>query len=142
LTSDDLLYRMNLRIWDDPLKYIEFIKAIKLLDPTFTDVQIKALAKSLKSHDDKIDITNMIRNLCGEEFETVDYRNRIFKKIYENIYSKGKGAALKEIFTKLDTRFDGTLEPFELKQALIKVGGSAAGNEQSIDRFVRFLEKN
>lgn len=85
----------------------------------------------------------MVRNLCGEEFETIDYRNKIFKKLYYEIYDQNKGKELKELFTSMDNRFDGTLEPHELKLALMKVVGpnNPVMKEDTVDRFVRFLDK-
>ena len=66
----------------------------------------------------------MVRNLCGEEFETIDYRNKIFKKLYYEIYDQNKGKEFKELCAQMDSRFDGTLEPHELRLALLKVVGN------------------
>jgi hypothetical protein len=44
LTSDDLLHKMKLRIWDEPLTLRKFKSAMLELDPTLTDGQLKSLA--------------------------------------------------------------------------------------------------
>ena len=132
---------MKIRIWDNPMNMKEFSTAIRQLDPSFTDLQVRALAKILKNETDHVDVVTMIRNLCGEEFETIDYRNKIFKKLYQEIYEQNKGKEMKDLFTQLDTRFDGTLEPHELKLALQKIINSSSMQEETIDRFVRFLDK-
>lgn len=83
LTSDDILFRMHLRAWDNPLDYPQFSEAIRKLDPSLGDSQLRALAKILKNKDNKVDVGVLITNLCGKEFETVDYRNKIFKRLYQ-----------------------------------------------------------
>jgi hypothetical protein len=37
LTSDDILFRMHLRAWDNPLEYNQFVEAIRKLDPSLGD---------------------------------------------------------------------------------------------------------
>jgi hypothetical protein len=82
LTSDDLLFRMHLRAWDAPLDFPRFTECLRKLDPTLGETQLRALAKTLKNKENKVDVGTLITNLCGKEFETVDYRNKVFKKIY------------------------------------------------------------
>lgn len=38
--------------------------------------------KTLKNKDARIDVATLLTNLCGKEFETLDFRNKIFRKIY------------------------------------------------------------
>jgi hypothetical protein len=37
----------------------------------------------------------LIKNLCGQEFETTDYRNKIFKKIYSQVFPSKEKRLLK-----------------------------------------------
>ncbi len=83
LTSDDLLFRMNLRIWDSPLDFPRFSECVRKLDPSLGDAQLRVFAKILKNKDNKIEVPTLITNLCGKEFETIDYRNKIYKQIYQ-----------------------------------------------------------
>jgi hypothetical protein len=53
---------------------------------------VRVLFKAIKGEKDSVDVIVMIRNLCGEEFETVDYRNNMYNKLYKEIYASGKGA--------------------------------------------------
>lgn len=65
ITSDDLLFRMKLRIWDEPLDFPKLCEALRRLDPTLSESQLRHLAKTLKNKDNKIEITALLRNLCG-----------------------------------------------------------------------------
>ena len=53
------------------------------------------MAKLLKNKDNKIEIPTLVSNLSGKEFETMDYRNKIFKKIYQQIYPSNESQFLK-----------------------------------------------
>jgi Ca2+-binding EF-hand superfamily protein len=65
ITSDDLLYRMQLRIWDEPLDFSKLCEALRRLDPTLSEPQLRHLAKTLRNKDGKVEITALLRNLCG-----------------------------------------------------------------------------
>ena len=76
---------MQLRIWDEPLEFTRLCEALRRLDPTLSEPQLRHLAKSLKNKDNKVEITALLRNLCGQDHETVDYRNKIFRQIYSEV---------------------------------------------------------
>lgn len=86
LTQDDLLFQMKLRVWDDALDRNTFYKAMRNLDPSISDVQIKAIYARLKNDNGEVPICDLIRNFTGQAFETVDYRNTVFKKVYGEVY--------------------------------------------------------
>lgn len=65
ITADDLLFRMQLRIWDSPLDFPKLCEAIRRLDPTLSETQLRHLAKVLRNKENKVEITAMLRNLCG-----------------------------------------------------------------------------
>jgi hypothetical protein len=44
------------------------------------------MAKTLKNKENKVEIPALVRNLCGQEHETVDFRNKIFREIYAEIH--------------------------------------------------------
>ena len=77
---------MKLRVWDEPLDRAAFHKAMRNLDPSISDVQIKAIHASLKNDNGMVPICDLIRNFTGEAFATVDFRNSVFKTIYTEIY--------------------------------------------------------
>jgi hypothetical protein len=79
ITADDLLFRMQLRAWDSALDFPRLCEALRRLDPTLSETQLRHLAKVLRNKDNKIEITALLRNLCGQDHETVDYRNKIFR---------------------------------------------------------------
>jgi hypothetical protein len=79
LTPDDLIFKMHLRYWDQPLDFPSLCDALRRLDPTLSETQIRFLAKSLKNKENKVEITTLLRNLCGMDHETVDYRNKMFR---------------------------------------------------------------
>ena len=49
LTSDELLHKMQLRIWDDAMDLPKFHSCMRRLDPTLTDAQLKSLANNMKN---------------------------------------------------------------------------------------------
>lgn len=86
LTQDELMFQMKLRVWDDDLDKQAFFRAMRNLDPSISDVQIKAIFATLKNDSGVVPICDLIRNFTGQAYETVDYRNTVFKKVYEEIY--------------------------------------------------------
>lgn len=79
MDANDVLFQMKIKAWDEPLTYAQFITAIRHLDPSFGESQIKNLFNKLKSTNDKIDIQTLINNLTGTDCDTVDFKNSIFK---------------------------------------------------------------
>ncbi len=79
---------MGLRIWDDPIDLPTFNKCMRTLDPTLTEQQLKGIAKEMKNANNRIDVIMMLQNLVGNEFETVDFRNRIYKRMYSELTDK------------------------------------------------------
>ena len=78
------------------------------------------MAKLLKNKDNKIEISTLISNLSGKEFETIDYRNKIFKKLYQQIYPSNESQFLK-VMEDADPLNDGRVEPAALRIALAKL---------------------
>lgn len=139
LTSDDLLFKMHLRIWDSPLDFPHLAECVRKLDPSLGDNQIRVVAKLLKNKEGKVDVPTLITNLSGKEFETVDYRNRVFKRIYEQIYPNQDKKFLK-LLDEADAANDGKIEPAALKIVLATI--TTGIDQETIDRFVRFLDKD
>lgn len=79
LTPDDILFKMQARIWDAPMDFPKLCECLRRLDPTLSESQLRHMAKLLKNKDNKVEVTSLLRNLSGQEYETVDYRNRIFR---------------------------------------------------------------
>ena len=86
LSQDDLLFQMKLRVWDDALDKVAFHKAMRNLDPSISDMQIKAIFASLKNDKLVVPVCDLVRNFTGLPYATVDYRNEVFKKVYAEIY--------------------------------------------------------
>jgi hypothetical protein len=120
LTPDDLLFRMSLRVWDNPIDFPKFSECIRKLDPSLGDAQLRVMAKLLKNKDNKIEIPTLVSNLSGKDFETIDYRNKIFKKIYQQIYPSNETQFLK-LMEDADPQNDGRVEPAALRLALAKL---------------------
>ena len=86
LTQDDLLFQMKLRVWGSPLDYKSFHSALRSLDQSMSDVQIRALFNQLRNDDGVVPIPDLVRNFTGKAYETADFRNATYKKIYSEIY--------------------------------------------------------
>lgn len=112
---------------------------MRRLDPTLSEPQIRYLAKVLKGNNGRISVTGLLRNLVGHETETVDFRNKMYRQLYDQVFPSQEDkliAALEDV----DPLNDGRVEPIGLKQALKKVIRGI--KEDDIDRFIRFLEKD
>jgi hypothetical protein len=80
---------MKIKIWDEPLGMARFRQCILRLDQTFSDTQIKALFKKLKTGEE-VDIQILLNNICGSSKDTVDYKNKMFRQLYDDIFKKDK----------------------------------------------------
>lgn len=141
LNEDDLLFKMNLRIWDDPLDYTKFAKAMRNLDNSLTDVQLRALAKSLKNSKNLIDVPALVNNIVGKHHQTVDFRDKLYKKLFTEILesSSSRKQRMKDLLVKYDKLNDGTIVAQDLQKVLAEVSSL---RKQDIERFTRFLEKD
>lgn len=143
LSSDDLLFRMNLRIWDDPLDFPKFAKALRILDPSLTDVQLRAMAKSMKNSKNLVEVPTLMKNLVGKDYETVDFRDKLYKRLYNEILdtrNSGRKDLLRDLLVKYDTLNDGTIVAQDLNKVLSQVCTNVKSSD--IEKFVRFLEKD
>lgn len=80
--ADDLLFQLKLKAWDEPLAYERFKKAVSRLDPSFSDAQCRNLFHKLKNTDGLVEVETLLRNVTGSEQDTVDFRNKMYKQIY------------------------------------------------------------
>lgn len=130
-------------MWDDPLDYAKFSKALKTLDSSLTDVQLRAMAKSMKNSKNLVEVPMLIRNLCGKDFETVDFRDKLYKRIYSEILDSSntvRREKFKNLLIKYDDLNDGTIVAQDLQKVLNQVCKTVKASD--IERFVRFLEKD
>ena len=143
LDEDDLLFKMNIRIWDDPLDYPKFTKALKNLDSSLTDVQLRALAKPLKNSNNLVEVPTLVNNLIGKHYQTVDFRDKLYKKLYTEILDIQNGARkekLTSLLVKYDSHNDGTIVAQDLQKVLAEVCPNI--REGDLEKFTRFLEKD
>ena len=86
LTQDDLLHQMKLKAWNNGLTLPKLREHIRNLDSSVSDSQITSLYKNLKDASGVVQVSNLISNFTGSPFETIDFRNKIFKQLYTEIY--------------------------------------------------------
>jgi Ca2+-binding EF-hand superfamily protein len=139
LSQDDLLFQMKLRVWDDAMDGKKFLTAIRLLDQTVSDAQAKSLFSSLKNNDGKVDVHILVRNLTGREFETVDFRNKIFSKIYAEIFPHQEEKMI-QLLQEEDGDNLGLLRGASLLKVLNELIKTVS--KADLERFVRFLDKD
>ena len=60
-------------------------------------MQIRALFVSLKNDSSRVPVEALVRNLTGKPYETVDFRNAIYKKLYAEIYPDKEEAFITEL---------------------------------------------
>jgi hypothetical protein len=114
-SADDILHKLKMRIWDQPLTFDILQEKLRLLDPTLTVIQIKNIGKLLKNSQNLIEVPTLMRNLTGDfysnylilnlftqitgkEFETVDYTQKVFKEMYSTIKNTNSFERIKELF--------------------------------------------
>mmetsp|Transcript_28903 Transcript_28903/g.27805 ORF Transcript_28903/g.27805 Transcript_28903/m.27805 type:complete len:184 (+) Transcript_28903:1666-2217(+) len=57
ISGEELLQKMRLKVYDDPLDYPTFQRSLRTLDPSLNHLQLKALFNELKSvHTSKVDV--------------------------------------------------------------------------------------
>ena len=139
LSQDDLLFQMKLRVWDNPLDNQAFHSAMRNLDNSISDVQIRALFVSLKNDSSRVPVEALIRNLTGKPYETVDFRNQIYKKLYLEIYPDKEEALISEL-QEQDTQNAGLVDGGGLLRVLVKNIGTV--QREDLERFIRFLDKD
>ena len=139
LTQDDLLFQMKLRVWDEPLDKPGFHKAMRNLDPSISDVQIRAIHASLKNDQGVVPVGDLVRNFTGQPFETVDYRNTVYKKIYAEIYPQNEERVI-QLMQDADESNVGLISATALLNVLKMVVTKL--NDTELERFVRFLDKD
>jgi len=135
------LFQMKMKLWDDPVDFNKFEVSLRRLDPSFSDGQCKALFTKLKGPDGLVDVQTLMSNICGTVHETVDYRNKMFKDLYQEIYAAGKQDKLLKLMENKDKQSDGKLEPSVLQALLKQITGSKFTDEELL-KFVRQLQKD
>jgi hypothetical protein len=103
LTQDDLLFQMKLRAWGNPLDYKGCHAALRNLDQSMSDVQIRSLFNQVRNDDGTVTIADLVRNLTGKPYETADFRNATYKKIYKEIYPDQEDRILTLLQTEDET---------------------------------------
>ena len=143
LSSDDLLFKMNLRVWDDPLDFPKFCKALRILDSSLTDEQLKAMAKPMKNANDLVEVNMLMKNLVGQDYETVDFRDKLYKRVYHEIFvtsDPSRKEKLRDMLIENDDLCDGTIIPKNLQSILTKLCRNIRTSD--VEKFIRFLDKD
>jgi hypothetical protein len=77
---------MKLKAWDEPLSFTQLTQAIRNLDQSISDIQIRSMFTSIKNAVGLVPVMTLISNLTGKVFQTVDYKNKIQKLIYAEVF--------------------------------------------------------
>ena len=144
MDADDVLFQMKLNPWDEPLEYPKFIVCIRRIDPSFSEGQARALFDKIKNQVEVVEIQTMLTNFCGTLLDTVDYKNQMFKSLYDEIYRKGKEEMFLTILEQSDSKSDGKVVPDTLEKIIKRVTGGAQSKFSIIDirKFVRQLTRD
>lgn len=137
LSQEDLLFQMKLKVWDDPLSLSKLKKAINSMDQSLSDSQINAIFKTLKDSKGVVPVPTLISNFTGQPYETVDYRNNVYKKIYAEVYPE-KEDQLVQLLADQDQTNMGRISSKALMEALSKVCANIS--REMLERFVRQIE--
>ena len=94
---------------------------------------------SLKNDNSKVPVEALVRNLTGKPYETVDFRNAVYKKLYAVIYPDKEEAFITQL-QDLDTQNAGMVDGAALLRVLVK--NITTVPREDLERFVRFLDKD
>lgn len=117
---------------------------MRRLDPSFSESQCKNLFNKLKSSGGVVEVATLLRNVTGTEHDTVDFRNQMFRNLYEEIYATGRQGQLLKLLEQSDACNDGRVEPPELERILKLVTGNGRSQftDEVVRKFVRQLAKD
>lgn len=79
----------------------------------------------------------MISNFTGSPFETIDFRNKIFKQLYTEIYPDNEERAIR-LLQEVDKDNLGSIRASDLLKMLTKINNKISADD--LERFVRFLD--
>ena len=130
---------MRLRVWSDPLEFSGFQSAIRSLDQSISDSQIRTLFIQLRNEHGQVEISELIRNFTGQSYETVDFRNKILKVMYHDIFPAKEDELISRLQEQDKDNF-GLVNEVQLLTALKAVVKSVS--QTDLERFVRFLDKD
>ena len=94
---------------------------------------------SLKNDSSKVPVDALVRNLTGKPYETVDFRNQIYKKLYAEIYPDKEEALITQL-QEQDTQNAGLVDGGGLLKVLVK--NITTVPREDLERFIRFLDKD
>ena len=75
---------------------------MRRLDPSFSESQCKNLFNKLKNSGGVVEVATLLRNVTGTEHDTVDFRNQMFRNLYEEIYATGRQGQLLKLLEQSD----------------------------------------
>ena len=144
MDATDVLFQMKLKVWDEPMDFSRFSLAIRCLDQSFSDSQCRALFNKLRNANKRVEVQTLISNITGGENDTVDYKNKIFRMLYKEIFAAGKRKLLLNLFENHDTKNNGKITPENLESCLKQATGGSQSrfSDENIRKFVRQLHKD
>ena len=129
---------MDAKLWD-VLDLKSFSAAVRRLEPSLSDVMCKNLFTRIQNREQKVEMQTLLQNFCGTEHETVDYKQKMFKQLYSEIFQNKKQREFLSLCEAEDKLNDGKIEPKKLEQVLktITAGSSQPCSEEAIQKFVK-----
>jgi len=121
LDADDVLFQMKLKYWDEPLDYTNFKACIRRIDPTFSEPQCRALFNKIKNQVEVVEIPVLIQNLCGTLHDTVDYKNKMYLNLYNEIFAAGRDGEFLMLLEQDDFKSDGKIRPDNLERVIFRM---------------------
>jgi hypothetical protein len=88
ISGEDILHKFKMRVYDDPIEFPKFKDCMKMLDPELNPNQLRCMFNEIKNSSNLVEIPMMIASITGETYETVDFRNKVYKQIWNFIEKK------------------------------------------------------
>ncbi|CDW87512.1 ef hand family protein [Stylonychia lemnae] len=137
----DILYKMGKRLMDAPLNFTQFKECIMKVDSSLNPLQIKSLYELLKNSDDnKVEVAQIIKNLTGEQADTVNFKKIMTKRIQDYLTKNQLLISIRAKFQEADRNNEGLVTPEQLLKILLDIKVPALKLE--LEKYIRQIKKN
>lgn len=91
---------------------------MRRIDPSFSEAQTRHLFDKLMNSSGKVEVQTFLTNVTGQKNETVDYKNKMFRLLYKEIYDKDRSREFLYLLEQKDVNNLGKIAPSDLEEVL------------------------
>lgn len=139
IDRDKAMKIMDVKLWDPALDFTSFQRVIRRLEQSLSEQLCRTLFTKIQNNAQKVELPTLLANICGTEHETVDYKVKMFKQLYIEIFQNKRQREFLKLCEADDKFNDGKIEPKHLEKVLkaITGGSSSQFSDEAIQKFVK-----